>query len=169
MAFGLDMVVQCIILYAFLSAGLYALKRGASLTGTSVTVEQVLNLLGPLFLLTFVVSAGYFTFFHWSTGQTPGKMLLRLKVTATDGGPVSIGSALLRWFCYILSALPLMVGFFMILMNRQRQGLHDKLAGTYVVDARDFAAATLPIEEDLFDGEPADGGALPGETIPTGT
>jgi uncharacterized RDD family membrane protein YckC len=69
---------------------------------------------------------------YWSA--TPGKILLRMKIVdARTRGPISRTQALLRAFGYIISTLPLGLGFFWMSLNKKRQGWHDILAGTLVV------------------------------------
>ena len=139
LAYTVDNVVQMLIIYAFIIAGLYALKKGTAFTGAGLSVEHMLSLTGPIALLSLIVNAGYFTFFHWAAGQTPGKMILGLKVVMKDGTPVTLGRSFLRWFGYTVSALPLMLGYLMVLIDRQKQALHDKIAGTYVINSRTLA------------------------------
>ncbi|MFB2539242.1 MULTISPECIES: RDD family protein [unclassified Acinetobacter] len=65
---------------------------------------------------------------------TPGKRLLKLKVLdAKTGNKISFGQAILRYFAYILSTLPLFLGFFWIIWDKQKQSFHDKIAKTVVV------------------------------------
>jgi uncharacterized RDD family membrane protein YckC len=66
------------------------------------------------------------------SGQTPGKALLGLRVMRTDGRRMTLSTALLRYLGYWLSALPLFLGFAWILVDDQRRGWHDWIAGTYV-------------------------------------
>ncbi len=82
-----------------------------------------------------VVSSGflYFTFFAGSSGQTPGKRLFGLKIIRETGEEMTYGRACLRSICWIVSLLLFSIGFLMIAFNKQKQGLHDKLARTYVV------------------------------------
>ena len=75
----------------------------------------------------------YFTIFVGSCGQTPGKMLFRLKVVRVDGQEMTYGRALLRSLCWIVSLLLFSIGFLMIACTRQKRGLHDMLAGTSVI------------------------------------
>ncbi|MFI5339199.1 MAG: RDD family protein [Candidatus Methylomirabilales bacterium] len=84
-------------------------------------------------LLVVLIVLCYFTLFVGFRGQTPGKMLLGLKIIRTTGEEVGYGSALVRWIAQCLSLLPLGLGFLMIAFSRRKQGLHDKLARTYVV------------------------------------
>ena len=71
-------------------------------------------------------------------GRTPGKLLLDLRViNARTGEPPGYLRAFIRYIGYFVSALPLGLGFLWIVFDRQRQGLHDKLAGTRVVMVAD--------------------------------
>ena len=84
-------------------------------------------------LLVVLIALCYFTMFVGMRGQTPGKMLLGLKVVRTDGEAIGFGRALVRWMGQCLSLLILGVGFLMVAFSGRKQGLHDKIAGTYVV------------------------------------
>jgi uncharacterized RDD family membrane protein YckC len=87
-----------------------------------------------------VVTAGIYYLFFWTlAGQTPGKMLLGLRIVSLDGSHLTLWQALRRFIGYFLSALPLYAGYWWVLIDNRRQGWHDKLAGTVVVyiwDAR---------------------------------
>lgn len=67
-------------------------------------------------------------------GQTLGKMAVRIKVIRRDGGAVGAGQSFIRWVGYLASVVPLGIGFLMALVNAERRGLHDLLAGTVVVE-----------------------------------
>ena len=75
----------------------------------------------------------YFVGFWLWRGQTPGKMVLGIKVIRTDGLPISLGYAFRRYLGYIVSALPLFVGYIWIAFDSHKQGFHDKIADTYVI------------------------------------
>ena len=65
---------------------------------------------------------------------TPGKMLISARIV--DAGtlkPPSNGQLIGRFFAYIVSTLPLFLGFLWIAFDRRKQGWHDKLAGTVVI------------------------------------
>ena len=84
-------------------------------------------------LLVVLIVLCYFTLFVGFRGQTPGKMLLGLKIVRTTGDQVGYGRALVRWIGQCLSLLPLGLGVLMAAFSRRKQALHDKIAGTYVV------------------------------------
>jgi uncharacterized RDD family membrane protein YckC len=78
--------------------------------------------------------------FLWAIGfwllwmATPGKHLADCKLAdANNFGRVSTGRLFIRYLGYILSALPLGLGFLWIAFDRRKQGWHDKLAGTVVI------------------------------------
>ncbi len=84
-------------------------------------------------LLALLIEAAYFSLTVGHSGQTPGKRLLRLKVIRVNGEAVGFGLAFVRWLAQGISFLALGVGFLMIAFTRNKQGLHDKIAGTFVV------------------------------------
>jgi len=85
-------------------------------------------------IFTMVVSWLYYALFQSSSWQaTPGKRLLSMKVVDYHSNKITFGRATGRYFAKILSALILYIGFFMILWTKKKQGLHDKIAETYVI------------------------------------
>jgi uncharacterized RDD family membrane protein YckC len=84
-------------------------------------------------LLAVLMALCYFTLFVGLRGQTPGKMLLGLKIIRTTGEEVGYGRALVRWIGQCLGLLPLGLGFLLVAFSRRKQALHDKIAGTDVV------------------------------------
>lgn len=89
----------------------------------------------------------YHSLFITIVGQTPGKLLMGLRVLTTGGQRVPFWRASLRFAGYFLSMVFLFLGFVWILVDDHRQGLHDKIAGTYVV----YAWAARPDERFLVD------------------
>ncbi|MBU9710226.1 RDD family protein [Evansella tamaricis] len=64
---------------------------------------------------------------------TPGKAILGLKLIDREGGRISIAQSIGRFFSQFLSQAFFFIGYLMVGFNRQKTGLHDILAGTYVV------------------------------------
>jgi uncharacterized RDD family membrane protein YckC len=74
----------------------------------------------------------YYVYFWGLRGATPGKRALGLVVVDASGrSPIGVGAALLRVLGYALSTLPLGMGF--VLVPVTGRGLHDRMAGTTVV------------------------------------
>jgi len=66
-------------------------------------------------------------------GQTLGKMLFNLKVVQADGEPISGLRSFLRFFSYLLSAIPLGLGFLFPAFQKEKRALHDLACGTKVI------------------------------------
>lgn len=86
------------------------------------------------FLLGYVLPVVGTIWFWLTYRATPGKIATKLEIVdALTGNNMSKGQAIGRYFAYILSALPLGLGFIWIGIDKRKQGWHDKLAGTVVV------------------------------------
>jgi uncharacterized RDD family membrane protein YckC len=87
----------------------------------------------PAALLCGVLSVCYLALFTALGGQTPGKRLLGLSVIDQRGHPPGVWRSGLRALFALVSGLFMLMGFFLVLVDRRRQALHDKLSGTFVV------------------------------------
>jgi len=86
-------------------------------------------------LLSILVSWGYFALMESSGKQaTFGKMALGIQVTDYENQRISLVRATVRFFSKYLSAILLMIGFIMIAFTSRKQGLHDFIASTLVVN-----------------------------------
>ena len=107
-----------------------------------------------IFMMPFIVSYYltnvtlnmlYFTYFHGTMGQTPGKKMFGLKVVQTTGEPLTPGLAFLRWVGYLISGIFFYLGFIWVAFDERKQGWHDKMAGTVVIRTRQlFMPASSP-------------------------
>jgi uncharacterized RDD family membrane protein YckC len=67
-------------------------------------------------------------------GQTMGKQMMRIRVVDADtGGPIGYPRAFVRYVGRILSFIVILLGYFWMLWDKERQCWHDKLAGDFVV------------------------------------
>ncbi|MGD9092891.1 MAG: RDD family protein [Anaerolineales bacterium] len=90
-------------------------------------VERVTVISGLIVSLVYYLRA-------WTrSGRTVGNIVMDIKVVGEDGNPPSLGKAILRYIGYIISGLIAGLGFLWVAFDGKRQGLHDKIAGTYVV------------------------------------
>ncbi len=84
----------------------------------------------------FAVGVGYqWLFLTRNDGQTPGKMVVGIRVIKTDGSAFTFTDALMRYVGYLINSAALGIGWFWAFFDENRQGWHDKLARTYVVRA----------------------------------
>jgi uncharacterized RDD family membrane protein YckC len=131
--FGVDALI--IDLAAIVVAAIVALAL--SLFKVPSRLDTALAAIGAVVFIVW--AAAYFVTFWSTTGQTPGARMMRFRVLAPGAKRGHIGPrrALLRLLGMILAAIPLLAGYFMVLFDDRRRGLHDRLARTVVVDAPD--------------------------------
>jgi uncharacterized RDD family membrane protein YckC len=60
---------------------------------------------------------------------------LGMRVVRTDGTPLTVTGAVMRYVGLILSVAALFIGIIWIAVDAEKQGWHDKIAGTHVVRA----------------------------------
>ncbi len=119
-------------------AGFWRRFGGSLIDGIILSViDIVLRVIfkGAGGLVSLPVSLVYFTLFVGaSRGQSPGMMAQGIRVVSFDGsGSIGYGRALIRWFGGLLSTIPLFLGFFWMLWDKEKQCWHDKLASDVVV------------------------------------
>ncbi len=85
-------------------------------------------------LINLVLGFLYFTLLWSSAMQASlGQKVCGLKVITTAGGQLSYLNAVGRYFALLLSFMILFIGVIMVAFTERKQGLHDMLAGTYVI------------------------------------
>lgn len=91
----------------------------------------------PAMLIGLALAVLYFAFCESSAWQaTVGKLALGIRVTDLEGRRISFGRALGRYFGKLLSAIILCIGFIMVAFTQRKQGLHDIICGTLVLNGR---------------------------------
>ena len=84
-------------------------------------------------VLAGAIGLAYFTIFHAVLGATVGKRLVGLRVIDGYGERPTLLRSALRAISYLPSAVVLMLGFLWIGFDREKRGLHDFIADTYVI------------------------------------
>ena len=98
------------------------------------TVFAVIKLAVVGSLAQLVLTIGYYVWFQSRTGQTLGKKVMKIKVVNATGATPSLGTFALREILgKLASGLILGIGYLMVAWDSKKQGLHDKIASTYVV------------------------------------
>ena len=83
----------------------------------------------------YILTMGYFIIMEGGNSQaTFGKKILNIKVTGLKGEPINYKKAFIRNICKIISELIIGIGFLMVLFTDKKQGLHDLIAETLVVE-----------------------------------
>ena len=126
-------VIDAFIVFVlqFLLGSLLAVAGVASTGGND---GAVVNMAILVQLFGFILSFAYYIFFTGYCGQTPGKMALRIKVICRDGSQLSYGRAAFREIpAKFISGIIFGIGYLMVAFDEQKQGLHDRMANTYVI------------------------------------
>lgn len=120
-----SMLYEALLLVAVLFTAAFifvAIARDATLPG-----------IRPIFQIYLVgVVAAYFLWYWLHGGQTLPMKTWRLRLISPDGSPISLKQACLR---FVFAAIGITSGLSIIwaLFDRDRQFLHDRLAGTRLV------------------------------------
>ncbi len=83
--------------------------------------------------LGFLIALAYFSGMWAWKGTTIGGIVLGLKVVRMDGQPVTFPVALVRALAAAFSIIVAFLGFLWIAWDAEKQGWHDKIAGTVVL------------------------------------
>jgi len=77
----------------------------------------------------------YFVYCWRRSGQTLAMKTWGLRLVRADGGPLSLGRAVARYVLALAGLLAAGLGFVWVVVDRDRQFLHDRLLGTRIVRA----------------------------------
>ena len=124
----LGLVTIAAVIFAIVSVTLF----GQPLTEEWLDAHNLaVNVAGTAIALAYYA---YFSAGPWQA--TPGKRICGIYLIRTNGQRVDAAFAVLRDVAYIVSALPLFIGFLMVFWSDERKALHDILCGTRVVYGR---------------------------------
>jgi len=111
-----------------------------SLSAAIALISTMVGTLRPAWLVGLLLGSGltliadiYFVLFWSGAGQTPGMRLMRLRLSARDGRPPSLGRAVVRAVGTLIAIVPFFAGYVPVLFDERRRALPDLLAGTEVV------------------------------------
>lgn len=103
--------------------------------------DLVLESFGVFILFMFLYYVGYFLYFalqHSSKHQaTLGKRAMKIYVTDEHGDRLTFGKAFLRMIGRIINGFTMGIGYLIILFTDKKQGVHDMIAKTLVLDGNE--------------------------------
>ena len=146
-AYVIDAIVlyipQSLIMHAFGNEAAQAkleqavLAAGPHADAMMMAYSQYYETMRAGVALTAVLVWLYFALCESSAWQaTVGKLAMGIRVTDMEGRRIGFWRALGRYAAKLLSWLILLIGFLMIAWTRRKQGLHDMLANTLVLNGR---------------------------------
>ena len=131
-AIVVDLFFLFIVHTFILAAAALGLLLGPESASYATASSSVRSYSSIPFLASAFIFVYYFTVMTADGERTIGKRLFRIRVVTRDGHEFGRIRAFVRCVCYVISAFPLFIGFFVALFFRGR-ALHDMLAGTMVV------------------------------------
>jgi uncharacterized RDD family membrane protein YckC len=99
-------------------------------------------LIATVLLVYLVGNTIYYVACWVTTGQTVGKLSVGIKIIRTDSSRLDFKYAFIRFLGSLLCVATLGIGFIVIAFDKRKQGLHDRIADTYVVK--------LPVKKVVF-------------------
>lgn len=125
----LSIVYEALLLAAILFAGTLPVLLLMQHAGAGLT-RPLLQLYLPL------LCGAYFVWQWLNGGQTLPMKAWRLRLVTRDGAPLTTRHALYRFIFALLSLALFGTGFLWAFIDRDRQFLHDRLAGTKIVNSK---------------------------------
>lgn len=87
-------------------------------------------------IVMLIVITYFMGFEVFNKGTTIGKRAMKIRVVNANGEKITLLQALIRFVSKFLSMGFVFIGFIMIGLSAQKQGLHDCIANTYVIKDR---------------------------------
>ncbi len=109
--------------------GFYAATSGSEISPTIVTLTDLSSSIASL-----IAAFLYYGWFYSKKGASPGKMMMKLRVSNSDTGTnISYWRAGLReTIGKLLSAVLLMIGYLIAVFRQDKRALHDLMFNTQV-------------------------------------
>lgn len=90
-----------------------------------------------VWVISFIFSFSYNTFLTWQNGGTLGKIIVGIRVSRSNTSmKLTYGRAVIRYFAFFISFIPLYVGLIIQPFTKRKQALHDLIADTIVEDIK---------------------------------
>lgn len=104
-----------------------AAVTGASEDDNLVLQAHWVQLIGALCVM------GFYTAFWSKGGQTLGMQAWRIQLQDASGSPPGPARCILRCLAALASLLPAGLGYWWVLVDREKRSWHDRLSGTHLV------------------------------------
>ena len=101
-----------------------------------IVINVLFYWFGPLRYIGSLLGIGYIAYLGYLDGvlgQTPGKMIMGTRLVDASGQLLGAGQGIGRKFAHILDSLVCMLGWFLPIVDTDRQTIADKVMTTYVV------------------------------------
>jgi len=152
------LVVGLYILYCVISQSFFwifpnvpgVITAVSDIAGGAPLSTGIIWLFATILLALLVAGTVYFVACCAASGQTVGKLSLGIKIIRTDGSLLDLRYSFIRFLGGVLCVSTLGIGFIVIAFDSHKQGMHDRMADTYVVK--------LPVKQVVYNQSLARGG-----------
>ncbi len=105
--------------------------------------QAILFNFSALSILLYLLSVLYFVFLTYSTGSTLGKKVMNIRVVSVAEEDLSLWQVMYRETVgRYLSTVITFLGYLLVLIDKKKQALHDKLADTQVIYGKQIKVVT---------------------------
>ena len=133
-AYTIDSVIVWLglLLVRLVLSGVAALTAGGIFSGNILFDYTLTD------IILYLSQVLYFILFTYYTGTTLGKKVMNLRVVSADGDEklglwnVVYRETIGRFLCSVTAG----IGYFLVIPDKQKKGLHDMLSDTYVIYAK---------------------------------
>jgi len=134
-------LLDLIIFTGILGALIYTTAFAAPLVLAKSSASRVTWFIGQLYMVLFFVF--YLSWPLLKFGRTPGQAVFGLKTVDRRMNVISRAGVFVRIGYHLLSFLFIfpIAGYFFSLFNKKKQGLHDKISGTFVITRKAMSKA----------------------------
>ncbi len=144
-----DGIIIGIIYLPFMLPNLISQLKNSSIIGVSetygtmgvsqTTVPSVNPIYSLLSVLGYIITIAYPIYFIGKNGATPGKKVLKIKVIDKNTGktPGYLKAFLREFVGKFISSVVLSLGYLWAVWDKEKQGWHDKIAGTVVISTNE--------------------------------
>jgi len=146
-------ILYCVISQSFfwIFPNVPGVIRAFSDIAGGVPVSAGVIWLSATILLGFLVANTIYFITCWAaSGQTVGNISTGIKIIRTDSSTLDLRYSVIRFLGSMLCVATLGIGFIIVAFDSHKQGMHDKMADTYVVK--------LPVKQVVFNQSLARGG-----------
>lgn len=127
-AIAIDNIILSLIIYTIIYFGF-----GVEHTFIGVDGIKHTKIYAPLWFYALSFFSLIILWVHWE-GKSPGKEIMAIHIVDNKTlKNISYKQAILRNIGYIISALPLFLGFLWAGIDKNKRALHDYISGTIVV------------------------------------
>jgi uncharacterized RDD family membrane protein YckC len=160
-AYAVDLGVVGAMMYLLLIVGAFLFLGGALVGGIVQSISNASKgtAVGMILALCVVLLAflaiyhGYFVYFEFKTGQTPGKKLFGLKVIPTRANRLTLGQVVMRDFFRYIDCGLILPGLISMAVTERKQRIGDLVCATLVVysKSREERQKYLYVKQEDFD------------------